>query len=142
MIPTTVELSGTVRTADRDLWDEMAPVMDRVIHSLVEPFGAKAIVHYQRGLPPVINDARVVQRMEHTITDLLGDERVVGTHLSMGAEDYSRYLEEVPGVLMRLGCRSSLGPQTDLHAANFMLDEGCLSIGMRVGVAALADLVG
>lgn len=140
VIPTTVDLSGTVRTADRRLWDEIPSLVERVIHQIAEPFGAKAIVHYQRGLPPVVNDARVIQRLEHTVSGLLGDEAVMSTYLSMGAEDYSRYLEEVPGALVRLGCRSDDRTTTDLHASNFRLDEECLAVGLQVGIAALAEL--
>ncbi len=140
VIPTSVDLSGTVRAADRQLWEEVPSLVERLIHQIVEPFGAKALVHYQRGLPPVVNDARIVQRMEHTVSGLLGDDAVATTHLSMGAEDYSRYLEEVPGALLRLGCRSEDGPTTDLHASNFHLDEACLGVGMKVGIAALAEL--
>jgi len=140
VIPTSVDLSGTVRAADRQLWESIPSLIERLIHQIVEPFGAKALVHYQRGLPPVVNDARIIQRMEHTVSGLFGDEAVATTYLSMGAEDYSRYLEEVPGALVRLGCRAEGGATTDLHASNFSLDEACLEVGLKAGIAALADL--
>nr|NIP80153.1 amidohydrolase [Gemmatimonadota bacterium]NIR37397.1 amidohydrolase [Actinomycetota bacterium]NIU75263.1 amidohydrolase [Gammaproteobacteria bacterium]NIQ55078.1 amidohydrolase [Gemmatimonadota bacterium]NIV87561.1 amidohydrolase [Actinomycetota bacterium] len=50
-------MTGTVRTADRRLWEEIPATFERLTHAVVAPTGARATVHYQRGLPPVVNDA-------------------------------------------------------------------------------------
>ena len=134
VIPTTVELSGTLRTAHRELWDDVAG------SDIVAPTGAKATVHYVRGIPPVVNDRRVVQRLSTVIGEALGPEAVVGTPTSMGAEDFARYLEEAPGALVRLGCRAG-EDAVDLHSASFVLDERSLEVGVLAATAALIDLM-
>lgn len=139
VIPTTVELSGTVRTADRDLWDELPAMVERIVTETIAPLGAKAIVHYQRGIPPVVNSPSVVKRLGSVLTAALGVDTVVPTNVSMGAEDLARYLESVPGALIRLGCRAG-DRRVDLHSASFMLDERCLETGVRAGIASLIEL--
>ncbi len=99
------------------------------------PTGARATVHYQRGLPPVVNEPSLVRRIESAMSELGGPECTTATHLSMGAEDFARYLEEVPGALLRLGCRA--GDGMDLHSAAFLLDEACLEVGVRLGAGML-----
>jgi len=137
VIPTNVELSGTVRTADRDLWDELPAMVERIVTETIAPLGAKAIVHYQRGIPPVVNSASVVERIETVLA--LGVDAVVPTNVSMGAEDLARYLDSIPGALIRLGCRAG-DRRVDLHSASFMLDERCLETGVRAGIASLIEL--
>lgn len=141
VIPTQIELSGTVRTSDRALWDDVPSLIEKLVHQLVQPFGARVIFHYQRGLPPVVNDAGVVDTLERVVSRTLGEDAPASTHLSMGAEDFARYLDDVPGALLRLGCREG-DANSDLHSADFTLDEGALEVGLRVGLAALLELIG
>ncbi len=54
------------------------------------------------------------------------------TRQSGGGEDFSWYLEEVPGAMARLGVWSGRGPQLDLHQPTFDLDERALAVGVRV----------
>ncbi len=139
VIPTTAELSGTVRVADRELREQLPAMIDKLIHQIVEPLGAKAIIHYQRGIPPVINDPAVVAAVQRAAERVLGPDQIARTHLSMGAEDFARYLDDVPGCLVRLGCQTS-GQSSDLHSAGFMLDETCLAAGVHTAVAAILEM--
>ncbi len=141
VIPTTVEISGTLRTADHEVWEVLPKLVDRLVHEIAAPLGATATTHYQRGLPPVVNHTEIVASVEKSAARVLGSDHLVEAHLSMGAEDFARYLEEIPGALIRLGCGL---PETrsDLHSASFLLDEACLETGIRVGVAAVLDLLG
>ncbi|HKX75408.1 MAG TPA: amidohydrolase [Acidimicrobiia bacterium] len=140
VIPTTAELSGTCRTLDHALWEELPALLDRLVHDIVAPSGAKVLVHYQRGIPPVVNDERVTARCRQAIASALGLEAVTVAPTSMGAEDFARFTEAVPGCLMRLGVKPP-GPEVDLHAASFVADESALETGLRAGLAVLAGLL-
>ncbi|GIU91389.1 MAG: hypothetical protein KatS3mg011_0295 [Acidimicrobiia bacterium] len=140
VIPTLVELSGTVRTPDRDLWDSVPSMVEKLTSEIVDPLGARATIHYQRGIPPVVNSPSVVDRIAGVAAEHLGPESVTSAQLSMGAEDFARYLEATPGALVRLGCRDS-GPVTDLHSASFRLDEACLEVGIRLALPAAVELL-
>ena len=63
---------------------------------------------------------------------LIGDDVLADTNQSGGGEDFSWYLEEVPGAMARLGVWSGRGPQLDLHQPTFDLDERALATGVRV----------
>lgn len=140
VIPAVVELSGTIRTADREVWDEIPTQIDKLVAELVTPFGARAIVHYKRGLPPVINDPGITATFRYACEQLLDSHHVVETHVSMGAEDFSRYGELVPSCLIRLGCAEDES-STDLHTTSFRLDERALEVGLRVALTGIGALL-
>jgi amidohydrolase len=140
VIPTSVELSGTCRTLDREVWDEIPSLLEKLTQDIAGPTGAKVLVHYQRGIPPVNNDDRVITTTREAISDLLGPDAVAPTPTSMGAEDFAIYTEKVPGALLRLGALPQ-GPPVDLHSAAFKVDERCLEAGVLGGVAAILRLL-
>lgn len=140
VIPTNAELSGTFRTLDHALWEEIPSLIDRMVADIVAPTGAKALVHYQRGIPPVVNDERVVARCRQAISSILGLESVTVAPTSMGAEDFARFTEAGPGALIRLGSKPP-GQDVDLHSASFVADEAALETGMLAGLAALLGLL-
>jgi amidohydrolase len=140
VIPTAVQMSGTVRTPDHDAWERAPELLRRVVADLAAPFGATVEVRYNRGLPPVVNDPSLVARLTPVVERVLGPETVTSTHTSMGGEDFALYLTETPGVLFRLGCAADSSQVNDLHSASFMLDEEALWIGLRAGLAILEDL--
>lgn len=140
VIPTSVELSGTCRTLDRGIWEEIPALLERLVQDIAAPTGAKVLVHYQRGIPPVINNERVVAICRQAIADTLGLEAVAVATTSMGAEDFARFTEAVPGALIRLGGKPP-GREVDLHSASFQADEGALEAGLLAGLSALLTLL-
>ncbi len=140
VIPSTVTMSGTCRTLDRGLWNEFPLLVERLAHDIAAPFGAKALVHYQRGIPPVVNDEGVTASLEQIFTEVLGEGDVRNTEASLGAEDFSRYLERVPGSLVRLGVGFEHGTY-DLHSSSFDLDESAIETGIVAGTAGILELL-
>jgi amidohydrolase len=135
-----VELGGTVRLFNLDLWRTMPKIVEQHVHDLVAPLGAAADVTYMQGSPPVVNHDLVIDAFNRAGRAVLGEPQVTGTHQSLGSEDFAWYLEEVPGALIRLG--SALQDRTtDLHSATFDVDEACIEYGIRVGVAAMLELL-
>jgi amidohydrolase len=93
-------------------------------------------VIYERGVPPVENESRSVALLTAAVEATEGPEAVVTTERSLGGEDFSWYLGDIPGALARLGVRP---PQAttdlDLHQGLFDVDERAISVGARVLVA-------
>jgi amidohydrolase len=140
VIPTRVELGGTVRLFDLELWRSLPPIVERLVQEIVAPLGAAAKVVYDRGHPPVVNDPGVIDTVRRAAAPLLGGGAIGNTEQSLGAEDFSWYLERVPGALVRLGAGSP-GRETDLHSASFEMDEDAIATGIAVGTAALLALL-
>jgi amidohydrolase len=138
VIPTRVELKGTARTLDRELWDQLPNLMDKTLSSLISVTEASYELVYQQAIPPVVNVEEVVDAAVAGIEELVGTDIVTDTPTSMGGEDFSNYLDVIPGALLRLGAAKGRG---DLHSSTFLLDERAVPHGIRCGVAALLGLL-
>lgn len=130
-IPRTGMLAGTVRTGDHDTWHLLEPMVREIVHGLLAPTGVSYELDYRRGVPPVVNDELSAQMFADAIR-AIGPDVLADTPQSGGGEDFSWYLEQVPGAMGRLGVWSGHGPELDIHQANFDLDERALPVGVRV----------
>ena len=131
VIPSEAVASGTLRVMDRDTWDIAPKIVSQVVRDVVAPTGATVDLDYQRGRPPVSNDSRAIQVLTTATTAALGQDGIAETPQSMGGEDFSWYLEHVPGALARLGV-GRVGPNVDLHRASFDVDERTIEVGVRL----------
>ena len=138
-VPSTGSVAGTVRVLDRDAWDGAEEIVRGLVDQIVGPTGAKAQISYVRGVPPVINDARCVGLQREALVASLGADAVTTTQQSMGGEDFSWYLEQIPGALARLGVHSPDRQRVDLHQSTFDIDERSLAVGVRFTVRLAFD---
>ena len=130
-IPQTGMLTGTVRTAHHDTWVLLDPLVREIVHGLLAPTGVRYELNYRRGVPPVVNDEHSTRIFEEAIRTV-GPDALADTQQSGGGEDFSWYLEEVPGAMARLGVWSGEGAQHDIHQPTFDIDERALAVGVRV----------
>jgi amidohydrolase len=131
-IPTSAVARGSLRVLDRNVWDGIPKLVERVLEHTVEPFNIAAPeLDYRRGSPPVVNDEAATGVMAKAARTALGDAAVKQIAQSLGGEDFSWYLEEVPGSMARLGVRIA-GRDLDLHASMFDVDERAIAVGVRV----------
>lgn len=129
-IPQEGMLRGTVRTGEHGTWADMEPLVRSVIGEILAPLRVSYDLSYFRGVPPVINDPLAVEVLAASVATL-GPTAVADTPQSPGGEDFSWYLEQVPGAMGRLGVWNGLGPQLDLHQPTFDIDERALDVGVR-----------
>jgi amidohydrolase len=132
-IPQSGTLAGTIRTASRDTWVELEGLVTEIVSDLLAPLHIEHSLNYRRGVPPVVNEEISTRIMTHAI-EAVGPDTLADTRQSGGGEDFSWYLEEVPGAMARLGVWSGQGPQLDLHQPTFDLDERALGVGIKVMV--------
>ena len=132
-IPQTGMLTGTVRTGDHDTWVSLEPMVREVVDGLLKPTGVRYQLNYRRGVPPVVNEEHSTRIFEDAIRAVCPDA-LADTQQSGGGEDFSWYLEEVPGAMARLGVWSGVGEPHDIHQPTFDLDERALAVGVRVMV--------
>jgi amidohydrolase len=130
-IPQIGTLAGTIRTASREAWVAMEDLVREIVSSLLASLNVEFAVQYRRGVPPVVNDEVSTRVLSHAI-EAIGADVLADTHQSGGGEDFSWYLEDVPGAMARLGVWSGQGPQLDLHQPTFDLDERALAVGVRL----------
>jgi amidohydrolase len=138
VIPLHAELEGTVRCLELAGWREAPGALEELIGQIAETYRAKWVLDYHRGVPPVVNEADSVAMLTAAMERGLGPDRIDGTEQSLGGEDFSWYLEHVPGALARLGVRAPGDTASrDLHQGTFDVDEDAIGVGVRL-FAALA----
>ncbi|MER5991292.1 MULTISPECIES: amidohydrolase [Streptomyces] len=137
VIPQHAELSGTVRCLDLNTWRQAPDIVVAAIDEVANLHGAKSEITYVRGVPPVVNEAGAAALLRDAMVARRGVESVEGTEQSLGGEDFSWYLEHVPGAMARLGVRPP-GERTvrDLHQGDFDVDEHAITVGVELFTAA------
>ncbi|MFE9772587.1 M20 family metallopeptidase [Streptomyces sp. NPDC005931] len=137
VIPQHAELSGTVRCLDLHAWRQAPDVVVAAIDEVANLHRAKSEITYVRGVPPVVNEVGVTELLRDAMIARRGVESVEGTEQSLGGEDFSWYLEHVPGAMARLGVRTP-GERTvrDLHQGDFDVDERAITVGVELFTAA------
>ncbi|MEU4080306.1 amidohydrolase [Streptomyces venezuelae] len=137
VIPQHAELSGTVRCLDLPTWREAPDLVHAAIDEIATLHRAKSTVTYVRGVPPVVNDPAVTELLQTAMTARRGAHAIEDTEQSLGGEDFSWYLEHVPGAMARLGVRTPGDTRVrDLHAGDFDVDERCIEAAVELFTAA------
>lgn len=137
VIPQHAELSGTVRCLDLPAWRDAPDLVHAAIDEIATLHHAKSQIEYIRGVPPVVNDPVVTELLRAAQTARRGSYAIEDTEQSLGGEDFSWYLEQVPGAMARLGVRTP-GNQVpyDLHRGDFDVDEQAIQVGVELFTAA------
>ncbi|MFE6165113.1 amidohydrolase [Streptomyces sp. NPDC056486] len=137
VIPQHAELSGTVRCLDLTAWRKAPDQVHGAVQEIADLYRAKSVVNYIRGVPPVVNDPEVTDLLRDSMELRRGPHSVEDTEQSLGGEDFSWYLEHMPGAMARLGVRTP-GERTvrDLHQGDFDADESAITVGVELFTAA------
>lgn len=130
------DISGTVRYFNPQLKNVMGDRLETIVNGICQSYGATYELDYIPMYPPTINDPAIANLIktiaEETIETPLG---IMPDCQTMGSEDMSFFLQEVPGCYFFLG---SANPQRDLayphHHPRFNFDESVLSMGVEIFV--------
>nr|WP_257574266.1 amidohydrolase [Streptomyces sp. JJ66] len=137
VIPQRAELSGTVRCLDLPAWRAAPDVVHAVVDEVATLHQAKSEINYIRGVPPVVNETTTTELLRTAMSARHGAHTVETTEQSLGGEDFSWYLEHVPGAMARLGVRTPGDPvPRDLHQGDFDADEQAITVGVELFTAA------
>ena len=133
IIPETAWMSGTVRCFDRALWAEVPEHFTRIVKGVAAAMGCEAEITYDRGNLPTVNAPEVCVHARAAATQVVGEANLRTDVRTMGGEDFSIFLDKVPGVFMAIGSRNeSRGLTHDHHHPRFDVDEESLRIGAEV----------
>ncbi|MFG2267737.1 amidohydrolase [Streptomyces sp. NPDC048720] len=137
VVPQHAELSGTVRCLDLDAWRDAPDIVHAAIDEIATLHRAKSEINYVRGVPPVVNDRESAELLRRSMVARRGMDSVESTEQSLGGEDFSWYLENVPGAMARLGVRTPGDRMVrDLHQGDFDADEHAITVGVELFTAA------
>jgi IAA-amino acid hydrolase len=146
VIPPTVQIRGTIRaTTLEDLNSLKARLRD--VCDLVARANrcAAEVVFPGNDYPPTVNDGACWRLVRDVAGNLLGADSVLESPPLMAGEDFSYYVQRIPGCFAGLGVRNErTGAVHAVHHPAFKADEDALPIGAALHTAfalrALSDL--
>ena len=131
VIADRVEMKATVRSLHPESHANLPQWIENIVQGVCQTYGAKYQVTYSRGVPSVHNDETLTQIIESATREAWGDESVqILPEPSLGAEDFSIYLDEVPGCMFRLGVGYRGRDNYPLHHPKFEVDEDAILTGV------------
>jgi len=133
IIPDTAILQGTVRSFEENIRQLIFERIETITKGICEAAGATYKIEKILGFPPVINEQNCTNVVMSAIKESLGENKVFDVNPSMGGEDFSYYLEKVPGAFMFVGvgndAKGIIYPQ---HHPKYDIDEDALAYGTEV----------
>jgi len=133
IIPDEVKLEGIIRTFDEDWRNEIKEQVNKIACGIAESMGGSCEVFIDPGYPVLVNEEHLTHRTWDYAVEYLGEDRVEELEMRMTAEDFSYFAQKVPACFYRLGTRNEeKGITTNLHSANFDIDETSLETGMGI----------
>ena len=134
IIPEKVELVGTVRTFDEAMRDDIHRRIRNTAEHIAAASGAQVVVNIEKPYAVTINDPALTERMLPTLRRVAGDASVMLRPKTTGAEDFSFFAQQAPGLFIFLG-GSPKG--TDLtkvaynHSPRFYVEDAAMKLGVR-----------
>lgn len=133
VIAENATIEGTVRCFDSDTQDHIENQIKHYANHISAIYGATAKVEYIRGTQAVINDEESANLVQKVTQDAFGDDFLYSEEPTMGGEDFSFFLKEVPGSFALVGCGNrEKDTEWAHHHGKFNIDEDALSIGSEL----------
>lgn len=139
IIPESLEMIGTIRTLNKDMKELIRKRMQEMVPAIAQAYRAEATVDIQDGADITFNNEALTEKMIPTLERVAGKENVYEINAITGAEDFSYFQNEVPGLFFFLGgtpldMKESEAPSH--HTPSFIVDDA----SMKLGVKALSNL--
>jgi amidohydrolase len=140
-IPDFAELTGTVRSLSQKTRDFMEARMVETVEAISASRRIKYEFEYERLYPPMINDKYITDIVRNAASSLLGEEKVIILEKpEMAAEDFSYFLEKVPGTYINIGTYNpDMEAVYPLHSSKFAVDESIIRTGAAVLSASVLE---
>jgi hippurate hydrolase len=126
VISKSAKITGTVRTLDLAVQDQIEERLNQFVPQFAQSFGASASVRYARGYPVTVNSPAQTEFAAEVAGEVVGAERVDSdAPPSMGGEDFSFMLEARPGAYIFLGN----GDSAELHTDGYDFNDAVIPVG-------------
>ncbi len=135
IIPDTATLVGTVRSFTMEIKKTIFDRIEQIVSGICLAAGATFQIEKNLGFPPLINNPQIAEVFANASVETLGAENTLTIDPVMGGEDFSVYLEKVPGAFIFIGTgnkdKGIIYPQ---HHPKFDIDEKALAYGTEIMV--------
>lgn len=143
VIAPIAEIWGTVRSFDPSVADLIPARIEQIVAGMCQAHNATYRLNYIRNYPAVVNDENVAAMVAKAAQTVLGSAGVIQPEMTMGGEDMSFFLQQIPGCYFFLG---SANPEQGLnyphHHPRFNFDERALAIGVEIFLRCVEAFLG
>lgn len=131
IIPNEVYMNGTFRAFSNETREFITTELENMTHNLCATFGATATIKIAFGTPTVINDKQIAKQVSHILSTKMPAHKIEELPPSLGAEDFSYYLQEKPGCYMFVGMKGERSAYPH-HHPKFDIDEEEIATAIQV----------
>ena len=125
------KLEGTIRAQEPNVRNQLRTSVRRIAESIAHLHGARINVEIHDGTPPLINTPEMTALAREAAAAAVGAENVSPLKTAnMGGEDFSCYLEKVPGAYIRFGAQVKGLEGFPAHSSKFDFDEEAMKVGI------------
>ena len=145
IIPEKVEMIGTIRTFGDDQQALVHKRITEVVTNIAESAGAEVDLKIEKLYPSTVNDPALTAEMLPSIQATAGEANVISMPPITGAEDFSFFQREKPGLFINLGGMKKGGDPSKTpshHTPGFYIDEGGFTLGVRTLSYFVVDYMG
>lgn len=140
IIPESAQMLGTLRTLDADMRSTIIKRMKEMVPAIAKAYKAEATIDIDEGYPITYNDPELTTQMLPSLQKAAGAENVFVIKAITGAEDFSFFQKEVPGLFFFLG---GMTPgETEAfphHTPDFYIDESGMLLGVKTFIQLSLD---
>jgi len=129
-----VVLRGNIGSLDEEICKTLMGELEKVVRGITEGMGATYKLKYIHGYPTTRNDPEMTAYVKKIAGGVLGEENVLRTKPMLGGEDFSYFLQKIPGAMFLLGTQNPEKEPIPIinHDPRFNPDERAIPIGMKV----------
>jgi len=141
IIPNEVVMVGTIRTLNKAAREHMYEAIPRKAKGIADSMRAEVevILPLDYSYPITFNDHALMDQVLPTLVRTTGQENVINSKAVTGAEDFSFFQQEIPGVYLWVGGKPLDVAEEDApdhHTPEFFVDD----CGMKLGVKLLTNM--
>lgn len=123
-------LEGSIRSTLPAVRNHLHDGLERMARALADLHNANIDIGISEGYPPVVNTHHEARVAYQAARNVVGEKGLMAMdHPSMGSEDFSYFLHEIPGCYVRFGARPVKQEYIPLHSPAFDVDEEVLKVG-------------
>ncbi len=142
VIPQHAELRGTVRCFSLETQELLVRRMHETAEHIARGMGCMAELEIEHQTKPVINHASVGARLREVFQPIVGASGIDTSVRTMGSEDVSEFMSDIPGVYFFVGARDQTADAYyGHHHPRFSIDEAALPLGVALLSSAVASYV-
>ena len=142
IIPESAQIIGTLRTLDYDMQKQINKRMREMVPAIAAAYRAEATIDIASGYPITFNDPDLTAQMLPSLQEAAGADSVFEIKAITGAEDFSFFQKEVPGVYFFLGGKPldvPVGESAPHHTPDFYIDESGMLLGVKTFIQMSLD---